>query len=70
MTRNEWPWSVQGMDHKVNPRCPPTRRHDGGCVLSSTTSLLNHLVDETPEERNRVVDAMRALSMAVVVVWH
>jgi surface polysaccharide O-acyltransferase-like enzyme len=39
-------------------------------VLSSTRRLLNRLVDETPGERNRVVDAMRALSMAVVVVWH
>lgn len=31
---------------------------------------LERLVDATPPSRNRVVDAMRALSIAVVIVWH
>lgn len=31
---------------------------------------LERLVDATPASRNRVVDAMRALSILVVIVWH
>jgi peptidoglycan/LPS O-acetylase OafA/YrhL len=39
-------------------------------MLTTPRRSLERLVDETPPERNRVVDAMRALSIAVVVVWH
>jgi fucose 4-O-acetylase-like acetyltransferase len=39
-------------------------------VLTTPKRSLRRLVDETPPERNRVVDAMRALSIVVVVVWH
>jgi hypothetical protein len=39
-------------------------------MLTTPRRSLERLVDETPPQRNRVVDAMRALSIAVVVVWH
>jgi hypothetical protein len=39
-------------------------------VLTSPRRSLERMVEATPDRRNRVVDAMRALSMAVVVVWH
>lgn len=38
--------------------------------MTSPVRSLHRLVDRTPPDRNRVVDAMRALSIAVVVVWH
>lgn len=41
-----------------------------GPVQMTPTDRLEHLVDATPPDRDRVVDAMRALSIGVVVVWH
>jgi fucose 4-O-acetylase-like acetyltransferase len=42
----------------------------GDNVLATPKRSLQKLVDQTPPERNRVVDAMRALSITVVVIWH
>ncbi len=39
-------------------------------VMALSTSSLDHLVRATPADRDRVVDAMRACSILVVVIWH
>jgi fucose 4-O-acetylase-like acetyltransferase len=39
-------------------------------MISTVKHTLDRLVDHTPDERNRVVDAARAVSIVVVVVWH
>jgi len=39
-------------------------------MFSTARHTLDRLVDQTPDERNRVVDAARAASIVVVVIWH
>lgn len=41
-----------------------------GDRLRAPLRQLDRLVERTPPERDRVVDAMRALSIVVVLVWH
>lgn len=38
--------------------------------MASPTPTLDHIVTATPADRDRVVDAMRAGSILVVVLWH
>src|SRR5438132_11109192 len=38
--------------------------------MSNASSSIDRLVDATPDTRDRYVDFLRAVSLAVVVMWH
>ena len=45
----------------------PAGDHHG---MTTPTTSFDHIVSATPVDRDRVVDAMRAGSILVVVLWH
>ena len=52
------------------PSTPATAPAAASAVPSSQGRLVDTLVDATPVSRDRVVDALRGLSIVVVVLWH
>ena len=71
MPRNVHPIGSE-FDTQGAPRdhvsCMVSTRDDA--MTPAPRRALDRLVDQTPDERNRVVDAARAASIVVVVIWH
>ena len=64
----EWPADSPGPIGGLS-RCRRTRGTPIVEVMSTSLSL-SDVASQTPTERNRVVDALRAGCIAVVVIWH